>query len=67
MAKKITLTITTGHDAFDDGRDGAIETARILHDAANRMAGHGLDYVDGDGLRDANGNTVGRVRITRAR
>lgn len=63
---KFTLEIELGNDAMQDGND----VARALHSLADKMAlreceyGDGL-YYDGSavGIKDANGNTVGKWEV----
>lgn len=60
---QFTLTISTDNAAFDDGNLGP-EVARILRDAAARVEyGDVREPGDERGLRDANGNTVGSMRL----
>ena len=58
MAERITITFETGNAAFD--RSPTEEIARILY----RIAGDLRDNGDtSEIIRDANGDTVGTVRI----
>lgn len=56
----ITIRITTGNAAFEDGDTN--ETIRILRDVIERISEGGVVYAKGD-LRDINGNTVGTVTV----
>ena len=58
---KATIRIKMDNAAFD-GRP-ELELARILADSANRLESRGelFDFL----LRDANGNTVGELKVTR--
>ena len=58
---KVTITITTGNAAFEDG-DGYAEVARILADRAARIERDGS--VEDGKLMDYNGNTVGQIKVT---
>lgn len=64
---KITLTIRTENAAFDDGQGGALEIARILRVQADRFERESLDkgMIREVSIRDANGNTVGTVKLGR--
>lgn len=65
-AMKLTLTIRMDNAAFgEDGDTRATEAARILRDAAARLEMAGA-YERGPlfALRDANGNTVGEVKLS---
>ena len=55
----ITITIRTDNAAFEDNPE--TEVGRILRNYAATIQTRGL--VDGYGLRDGNGNTVGHVEI----
>ncbi len=54
----IKITLTTDNAAFDG--DCAGEVARILRELAERIESQGLMGGEEHGLRDINGNTVGR-------
>lgn len=59
---RFTLTIDTDNDAFQPSPGP--ELARILRDAAARVEyGDVREPGDERGLRDANGNTVGSMRL----
>lgn len=57
---RFSLEINCGNAAFDDAPS---EVARILREAAKLLDFGDFKPGDGGGLRDANGNTVGRWRI----
>jgi len=59
----ITITIQADNAAFEDNPGG--EVARILRKMARELA-NGLEY-NVKNLKDANGNTVGRVEIVDGR
>lgn len=61
---RITLTIDATDNAAFDGNEGP-EVARIVRAAADRLGEWVSLSPDSFPLRDANGNTVGRVEITR--
>ncbi len=55
------LTLKTDNAAFEDGADGASETARILREVAARLDGGARGTFP---VRDLNGNTVGEASLT---
>jgi hypothetical protein len=58
---KVTITITCDNEAFTDYPAG--ELSRILTEYARRVRDRELVDLDRDRLMDANGNTVGEVRV----
>ena len=60
--KRITVEIRTHNAAFDDN-EGA-EVARMLRMAAREFTGGGPLLCGDWPLKDANGNTCGRIEIT---
>ena len=61
----ITITINTDNAAFDDGRGGASEVARILATLVDLLGRERAELIPGDQfiLRDINGNTVGDMLV----
>lgn len=57
------LEIETDNDAFA-GKNGPLEIARILRDAAHRIKDLPSVRVIDMKLRDINGNTVGKAEYT---
>ena len=63
MFTRFTIDIFTENAAFKGMGDEGIEVARILHEVAKRLeTGASLDTVEG-GVRDYNGNTVGKIEV----
>ena len=56
---KFTLTIELGNDAMQDGGD----VARALLKLAQRLEGNDFRRVDGGGIMDLNGNSVGKWEV----
>jgi Zn-dependent M32 family carboxypeptidase len=65
-AARLRLTIETENAAFE-GRGRDHELARILRRLADEIEREGAARLDGEKLRDVNGNTVGRVTYRKAR
>jgi hypothetical protein len=61
---KCYIHINMDNAAFDDGKGGAYELARILHNLCLRLMNQGgLDEEPLFTLHDINGNTVGTCEI----
>lgn len=63
---KITITINCDNAAFGD--DPGPEAGRILARVAREFAAYGVDKLPPGNLktlRDINGNTVGKVEVTK--
>lgn len=59
---KAIIKIQMDNAAFADGDNAPYELARILREAADRLDD---GDISGFSLRDANGNTVGELKVTR--
>jgi hypothetical protein len=60
----LTISINLDNDAFDVGKN-THELARILKLAATlALESDHAEHLDGCPLRDKNGNTVGKIRVT---
>lgn len=60
---KITIEINTGNAAFEDNEN---EVYEIVKKVANSAKDHFVarNAVESGNLRDSNGNTVGKYKIT---
>lgn len=59
---KIEIEIKCSNEAFTQG-NLEIEVSRILKKLSERVASTEIFNIDGEGLKDINGNSVGRVTI----
>lgn len=57
--KKVTITIDTTNDAFEESDRPGIEVARILRDLAKKFDSGVIPQK----VMDANGNTVGTCKV----
>jgi len=61
----VEIQIETGNSAF--GETGTEETARILRGLAHKLdAFDNITELDGENIRDINGNVVGYINISEA-